>query len=60
MTSKETLYEQNCKDMANIICIMTEILNDKVLTEDEMRRINYCEKVAIQAKEKFNEIKKLK
>lgn len=59
MTEKEDLYYQNSKDMANIIFIMCNIINGKVLTSDEARRINYCEKTAIQVKEKFLEIKKI-
>lgn len=59
MTDKETLYYQNSKDMANIICIMTDIMNGKLLSDDEIRRINYCEKTAIQVKEKFLKIKEI-
>lgn len=58
--TKEILYHQNCADMANIILIMTDILNGKLLTNEELARINYCEKVAIQAKQKFEKIKDIK
>lgn len=61
MTSKETLYHQIVKDMATVIAVMNDILNEKELTDRELQRINYCTKVTIQVREKvliINEIDK--
>lgn len=60
MTDQQEVVRQNIDDLKSVIIVLTEILSDHSLNDDQRGRVNYCEKVVKNVTKKQLEINALR